>query len=144
MIEGILMIIIGMIAAMSLITSVLNNSKKVLHVINPFQGYFGIFALCWGIWGIISALFDLNWVLQSPIWWITLFVIYIFEIVIGFILGFCLFSKYILKRSDVAQNKAEELVIKLIPYKVTLGFAGIGVGVWSIIYNLIIVNIIKM
>lgn len=144
MIEGILMIIIGIIAAMSLITSVLNDSKKVLHLINPFQGYFGIFALCWGIWGIVSLLLDLSWVLQSPVWRITLFIIYIIEVVIGFISTFSLFSKYILKRSDVAQNKAEELIIKLIPYKISLGLTGICIGIWSIIYKLIIADIIKI
>lgn len=143
-IEGILMIIIGELAAMSLITAVSKDSKKILDVIVPFQGYLGIVVLCWGIWGIISALLGLSWIAQWPIWWITLLAISIVEVVIGFILGFSLISKYALSKNEEAKKKAEELLAKLSPYKITLGLIGIGVGVWSIIYKLIIVQIIKM
>ena len=144
MVEGLLMIVIGAIAAMSLITTIVKDSEKLLNVIVPFQGYLGIVAFIWGIWGLISCILGLGWIAQWPIWWITLLVMSLAETVIGFMLGFGLLSKYVLSKNEEAKKKAEETLAKLAPYKVTLGMIGIGAGVWSLIYNLIIRNIIKM
>jgi hypothetical protein len=144
MLDGILMIVIGALAAMSLITAMVKDSEKLLNVIVPFQGYLGIVAFIWGIWGIISCILGLSWIGQWPIWWITLLIISLVELVIGFMLGFSLLSKYVLSKNEEAKKKAEEMLAKLSPYKVTLGLIGMGAGVWALIYNIIIRNIIKM
>ena len=144
MIEGILMIVIGALAAMTVITKNVKDSEKLLNIIVPFQGYLGIIGFIWGIWGIISAILGLSWIAHWPIWWITTLIISILELVIGFILGFSLISKYALSKSEEAKKKATELLEKLTPSKVTFGIIGIIAGIWALIYKIIIANIIKM
>jgi hypothetical protein len=144
MLDGILMIVIGALAAMSLISVMVKDSEKLLNVIVPFQGYLGIVAFIWGIWGIIECILGLSWIAHWPIWWITLLAISLVELVIGFILGFSLLSKYVLSKNEEAKKKAEEMLAKLTPYKVTLGLIGIGAGVWALIYNIVIRNLINL
>ena len=79
-----------------------------------------------------------------PLWWITRLGIGLVETVIGFMLGFGLLSKYVLSKNEAAKKKAEELLAKLAGYQSNIGIIGIFVGIWVILYRLILHNMINI
>lgn len=59
------------------------------------------------------------------------------EAVLGFILGYGMISKYLLGRNEEAKKKGEELLAKLAPIQGKLGLAGVAVGAWVIVANIV-------
>jgi len=138
MLDGILMIVGGAIAAMSLIAKKSANAEDVLKKIVPFQGYLGVVLFIWGIWGLIRSILGIGILGTWPLWWITLLLVAVVETVLGFMLGFGLISKYALSKNEEAQKKGDEILAKLAVYQTNLGLIGIAVGVWTIIYYILI------
>jgi hypothetical protein len=68
-----------------------------------------------------------------PVWWFTLLVGSVVEMVLGFILGYGLIAKYIFSKSDAAREKGEAIIAKLAPVQGVIGIIGIIVGIWVII-----------
>jgi hypothetical protein len=130
---GITLIILGILAAPSLILSRRPDAEKVLSKITPYQGWIGIIFCLWGIWGIISSLLTMWAIAIVPIWWFTLLVGSVMEMVLGFILGYGLIAKYIFSKSEAAKEKGEAIIAKLAPVQGILGIIGIVVGIWVII-----------
>ncbi|HCL56345.1 MAG TPA: hypothetical protein DHW82_04975 [Spirochaetia bacterium] len=141
MLDGLLMIVIGALAAMSLITKKIKDSEKVLNVLIPFQGYIGFGAFVWGVWGIIRAVLWTSLIATWPIWWITFLAMAVVETVLGFMLGFGLISKWVLSKNEEAKKKGEEILKKLSTYQVLFGLIGIGVGIWLIVYTIVFYRI---
>jgi len=144
MLYGLFLIIIGALAAISLVTKVVKDSEKVLNMIVPFQGIIGVCAFIWGIWGVIYTILNLGWLGTWPIWWITQLATSLVELVIGFILGYGLISKYALSKNEEAKKKGEEILSKLAGYQTMLGIIAMAIGAWYIIYILIIQRIIHL
>jgi len=144
MLYGIFLILIGALAAMSLVTKLVKDSEKLLNTIVPYQGYIGIAAFIWGIWGVIYTILNLGWLGTWPIWWVTQLATSVIELLIGFILGYGLLSKYVLSKNEEAKKKGDELLAKLANFQILLGLIAIGIGVWYTLYILIIIKIIKM
>ncbi|MCP4180154.1 MAG: hypothetical protein GY756_20510 [bacterium] len=133
MIYGITLIILGLLAAPSLILSKKPNAKELLDKITPYQGWIGLIFCFWGIWGIIQALISISLLGTYPIWWITWVASSAVEAVLGFILGYGMINKLVLSKSEEAKKKGEKLLAKLAPMQGKLGLTGIIVGVWVII-----------
>jgi hypothetical protein len=105
MLTGILMILGGAIAAMSLIAKKSEKSGEMLAKLVPFQGYVGIALLLYGIYTLIfGVLFSISILGTWPLWWITMLVVSVVEIVLGFMLGFGLISKYALDKKGAARR----------------------------------------
>jgi hypothetical protein len=130
---GVTLVILGILAAPSLILSRRPDAEKVLSKITPYQGWIGIIFCLWGIWGIIHSLLNMWAIAIVPIWWFTLLVGSVMEMVLGFILGYGLIAKYIFSRSEAAKEKGTAIIAKLAPVQGTLGIIGIIVGIWVII-----------
>lgn len=137
MINGIILVVIGVLAAAALVTKKVENSKELIEKLVPYQGIIGLVAFCWGVWGVISSILSLAWLAIAPLGWITYMAIAVVELLVGFLLGFGLISKYLLSKNEEAMKKGEEIREKLSPYQVTLGLICMGVGVWSIIGDII-------
>jgi hypothetical protein len=133
MVWGILLILLSIIAVPSLTLAKKPNAKELLEKIEPYQGWIGIVFCFWGIWGVITALLNIEWLTTSPPWWITFLTGNTASAVLGFMLGFGLINKYFLSKNEVAKAKAEELRIKIAPKQGKLGLVGIIVGSWMII-----------
>lgn len=133
MIYGITLIILGILAAPSLILSKKPNAKELLDKITPYQGWIGLGFCFWGVWGIISAILNLGWIGDFPVWWITWFASSLVEAVLGFILGYGMINKLLLSKNETAKLKGEQLLAKLAPVQGKLGLAGIIVGLWVIV-----------
>lgn len=133
MIWGISLILLSIIAVPSLILSKKPNAKELLEKVEPYQGWIGLVFCFWGVWGIISAVLNLNWISVAPIWWITLLVGNIVSAALGFMLSSGLINKLLLSKNEAAKAKAEELRTKIAPKQGKLGIAGIVIGIWMII-----------
>jgi hypothetical protein len=130
---GITLIILGILAAPSLILSRKPDADKILGKITPYQGWIGIICCLWGIYGIIWTLMGIGWMAWRPVWWFTLLIGSIMEMILGFILGYGLIAKFIFSKSEAAKEKGAAIIAKLAPVQGTLGIIGIIVGIWVII-----------
>lgn len=133
MIWGITLILLSIIAVPSLILSKKPNAKELLEKVEPYQGWIGLVFCFWGVWGITTAVLNLNWLSIAPIWWITLLVGNIISAALGFMLGSGLINRLFLSKNEVAKAKAEELRAKIAPKQGKLGILGIVVGIWMIV-----------
>ena len=138
MVTGITLILLSIIAVPSLILSKRPDAKEILAKIAPYQGWIGLIFCFWGVYGIIfSGILGLSWMATWPIYWGTALAVNILQALLGFMLGFTLISKYVLSGSAEAKAKGEQLLAKIAPKQGMIGMIGIGVGVWSIVADLL-------
>ena len=137
MIYGITLIILGILAAPSILLAKKPNAKELIDKIAPYQGWIGLVFCLWGLWGVIQALLKISWISEWPIWWITWLAGSAIQTILGFILGYGMISKLILSKNEQAKEKGEKILAKLAPIQGKLGLAGIGIGVWVIIASIV-------
>lgn len=133
MIWGITLILLSIIAVPSLLLSKKPNAKELLEKIEPYQGWIGIVFCFWGVWGLITAIFNLGWLQVAPIWWITFLAGNLISAILGFMLGSGLINKLFLSKNEIAKAKADEFRAKIAPKQGKLGIFGIIVGIWMIV-----------
>ncbi len=137
MIYGLTLIILGLLAAPSLLLSRKPEAGEWLRKITPYQGWIGIVFSFWGIWGIILCILNLGVLSSSPIWWITWMVNSVLEASLGFLLGYGLTSQLILSKNETAKEKGEQLLKKLSPMQGKLGLLVIIIGGWTVVASLL-------
>lgn len=130
---GITLILLSIIAVPSLILAKRPDAKEILEKIEPYQGWIGLIFCFWGVWGVISAFLNIDWLSASPIWWVTLLAGSLIQALLGFMLGFGLINQYLLSKNEAAKVKANQLREKLAPKLGKLGIIGIAVGIWMIV-----------
>ncbi len=134
MITGITLIVLSLIAVPSLILAKKPDAKELLAKIAPYQGWIGLVFFVWGVYGLIfSGILGMSWMATWPVYWATTLIVNIMQILLGFLLGFGMLSKYVLSKNEEAKAKAEELLAKMAPKQGLIGMIGIGVGIWSIV-----------
>lgn len=137
MIYGITLIILGILAAPSLLLSKKPNAKELLNKITPYQGWIGLLFCFWGAWGVIQAILNIGLLGDSPIWWITWISSSSVEAILGFILGYGMINKILLSKNEESKKKGEQLLAKLAPIQGKLGLIGIFMGIWVIIASIL-------
>ncbi len=137
MLNGILLIVLGILAVPSLLLSKRPDAKELLDKITPYQGWIGVVFCIWGVWGIIGSILALGLLTTAPIWWVTLTATNVVTALLGFILGYGLIAKYALSKNEEAKKKGEELLAKLAPIQGKLGLAAIALGIWTIVATII-------
>jgi len=133
---GLALIVLGALSAASLIVAKKPNAAELLNKITPYQGWFGIFACLWGLFGIIWALVGIGvlaWGIFGVIWWLTWLLGCVLLAVLGFILGYGLITKYVFGKNEEAKAKGDAILAKLAPLQGTLGIVAIIVGVWFVV-----------
>ncbi|MDY7394292.1 hypothetical protein UMM65_03505 [Aureibaculum sp. 2210JD6-5] len=133
MIYGISLVLLSIIAVPSLILSKKPNAAELLAKIEPYQGWIGLVFCFWGVWGIISAFLNMDWLTAAPIWWITLLAGSVVEAGLGFMLGYGQINKLFLGNNPKAQEKAAMIREKIAPKQGELGVLGLIVGAWMIV-----------
>lgn len=133
MIYGITLIVLGILAAPSLLLSKKPNAQELLDKITPYQGWIGLVFCLWGVWGVISAILNMGLLASWPIWWITWIASSAIQAVLGFLLGYGMINQLLLSKNEDAKKKGEQLLQKLAPLQGRLGMIGIFVGVWVIV-----------
>ncbi|HEO65270.1 MAG TPA: hypothetical protein ENI73_05285 [Spirochaetes bacterium] len=130
---GLTLILLGILAAPSLLLSKKPDAKEILDKITPYQGWIGVVFCIWGLFGILRAILNISILGLWPVWWITWFVASLLLAGLGFILGYGIISKYALSKNEEVKKKGELVLAKLTPIQEKLGLAAIIWGVWSMI-----------
>lgn len=126
----------GLLAVPGLMVGKNPQAKELLDKIAPFQGIIGIVLFFWGLVFLIARpLSYFGMINILPVLWITMFLLYLVQILLGFLLGFGFISK-MTSGNEQARMKSEELRMKLATYQGPLGIAAIVLGVWFLIYGL--------
>ncbi len=135
MINGIWLILLGVLAVPSLLLAKRPDAKEMLGKLAPFQGWMGAISAIWGVWGIISAVLNIGWLTTWPIYWATWLADSILLAALGLILGIGVMKTFI--KQPAAQAKLDQTLAKVAPHQGRLGIAGIGVGVWMIVAGIL-------
>jgi len=136
MIWGISLILLSILAVPSLLLSKKPNAKELLEKVEPYQGWIGLIFCFWGIWGIIFAILNLEWLTTyPPIWWISVLAGNLISATLGFMLGFGVINNFFLSKNEEAKEKADLLRSKLAPKQGRLGFFGLILGGWVIVVS---------
>ena len=133
MVYAIVLLLLGVLAASSVIVKNKPDAKELIDKLVPIQGWLGFIACFWGVWGIIQSVLNIGWLTTVPVWWITFLAMSIVTASLGLLLGFSLISKFVLSKNEEAMAKGEALRMKLAGYQIPLGFAAIGLAIWGII-----------
>ena len=137
MVYGIILLLLGVLAASSVIVKNKPDAKELIDKLVPIQGWLGFVSCFWGVWGIISAVLKIGWLTTIPVWWITWMATSVVTASLGLLLGFSLITKFVLSKNEEAMAKGEALRMKLAGFQIPLGFAAIGLGIWTLVYSLI-------
>jgi hypothetical protein len=131
MVNGIWLILLGVLAVPSMIIAKKPNAKELIAKITPYQGWIGAVSALWGVWGIIGAIMRIGWISTWPIYWATWLADSVLQFALGLILGIGVLKTFI--KNPQAQAKMDETLAKLSPKQGMLGLAAIGVGIWMIV-----------
>jgi hypothetical protein len=135
MVYGIWLLVLGVVAVPSLIIAKRPDAKQMIDKLTPYQGWIGAVSCLWGVWGIISAVLNIGWLSQWPIWWISWLAGSILQASLGLILGIGTLKTFI--KNPQAQQKMDETLTKIQPKQGVLGLAAIGVGIWEIVSSIL-------
>lgn len=145
LINGIVLVILGGLCLPSIIAKKNPKAKELLDKIVPIQGTVGLFVFAWGIWGVITSLLSLGIISSWPISWITGLLSSVISFAGGAILGWGMIQKKILvKAPQDVLAKAEDFYVKLVKLQEKIGYAAIIMGIWTILYTLLLQNILKL
>jgi succinate-acetate transporter protein len=128
------MIVAGILAAATLIVSKKPEAKVLIDKLTPYQGWVGIVLFFWGIWDIINSIGTLSF---SAVFFLIYLVVALIELVLGFLLGFGLITKYALSKSEAALAKGQAIRAKLAPVQGIFGFIAIAMAIIFVILGFV-------
>jgi len=134
MLAGLITICGGIIAASNLIIARKPNAKDLIDKLTPYQGWIGIVMFFWGIWGMFDQLRFISLLSSHPMLWILGLASAAADLVVGFLLGFGLISKYTLGKSAAAQARGQQFRARLAPWQGTFGLLAIAMGVLYLVW----------
>ena len=137
MLYGLTLIVLGLLAAPSLLLSKKPDAKELLDKLSAYQGWIGLVFCILGVWGMITYLLNIGSLSTAPIVWITYFAGETLQASLGFILGYGMINKLILSKNQGAENKGAELLTKLAPIQGKLGLFAVVLGIWMVVASII-------
>lgn len=123
----------GVLAAANLIIGMQPRAKELIDKLTPYQGAIGLGMLAWGAYNLTDLGLFIKLIGHMPVTAIAAIGMILLLIIVGFILGFGLLSKYVLSKNEQAAAKGEQLRAKLAPLTGILGFALIGCALWLLL-----------
>jgi len=130
---GISLLLLGVLAAPSLLLSRKPEAKALLDKIVPYQGAFGAICAVCGAFGVANAFLKLRWLESFPIWWVTYFGTSVLELALGLLLGVGVLKMFI--KAPQAQLKLDVVTTRLAPRQGLIGLVAICVGAWCVFAN---------
>jgi hypothetical protein len=131
-----IIVIGGILAAASLIVARKPDATKLIEKLTPYQGWTGVVMFFWGTWGLINSLRFMSLLSAAPLTWIFALTASVVMMVVGFLLGFGLLTKWTLANSPAAQIRGQQIRAKLAPLQGTFGLLAIAVGLVNFIWVL--------
>ena len=134
MLAGLITIAGGLLAASNLIIAKKPNAKDLIDKLTPYQGWIGVVMFFWGIWGTFDCLRFMSFISVRPLFWTFWLASSVADLVVGFLLGFGLITKYALGKNAAAQVRGQQIRQKLAGYQGTFGLLAIVMGVLYIVW----------
>ncbi|HEU4727450.1 MAG TPA: hypothetical protein VFT22_06170 [Kofleriaceae bacterium] len=134
MFAGLITIVGGILAASSLIIARKPNAKDLIDKLTPYQGWIGIVLFFWGVWGTLGTLGAISWLSVRPLLWVFWLASDVADLVVGFLLGFGLITRYALGKNLAAQARGQQIRARLAPYQGTFGLLAIVMGVLYLVW----------
>ena len=132
MIYGILLIILGLLAAPKLVLDKIPGLGGLVTTLQKVESFIGLFAIFWGAWSIVQCILNLGLMSSSFLWWVTWLVGAILVFLLGLILGLNL-----LIGNVISTIKGEAILLVLAPYRKTLALAALILGIWTIVVRIL-------
>ncbi len=129
MIGGLITIAGGTLASSGFIISKKPNAKELIDKLVPYTGWIGMVMFFWGVWETIAVVRNLALLSSAPLTWVFWAGVAVADLLVGFLLGFSMISKYALSRNELAKEKGALIRAKLMSIQVPLGFLAIIMGV---------------
>ncbi len=134
MLAGLITIAGGILAASALIIARKPNAKQLIDKLTPYQGWIGIVMFVWGIKELFGSLTNMGLIKVAPVLWVFWLATGVADLLVGFLLGFGLITKYALGRSPQAEARGQALRLKLAAYQGVLGLFAIAMGVLYLVW----------
>ncbi len=138
MLDALLIIAAGILAASGLIIARKPNAAALIDKLAVGQGWIGVALFFWGSWRIIWCLLNLGLLSVMPFWALVNIGVSALEVVLGFLLGFGLITKWTLKGNAMALARGQAIRQKLVVYQGTLGLAGIAAGALLLVLTILL------
>ena len=136
MLDGLISIAGGILAASALIVAKKPNAKELITKLTPYTGWIGIVMFCWGVYGLLNIVRFMGVLTAAPIFFAFVLATTLSDLAVGFLLGFGLITKYTLNSSPGARARGEQLRERLVPYQATFGLISIACGTLYIVWVL--------
>lgn len=130
-VTGILLILLGLLAASSLIATYSEDAGDAIAKLRPIQGTLGLIGVVAGIGLLLQVLLSVGGVGFKAAGFGTLLVVFLAPALmaaVGFLMGFSMITGLIANNKE-ARAKANSFYEKLSPYQVALGLIAVAVGV---------------
>ena len=134
MFAGLITIAGGILAASALIIARKPNAKQLIDKLTPYQGWIGIVMFGWGIWEVLGALRHVSLLGHFPLLWTFWLATGIADLVVGFLLGFGLITKYVLDKDERTRARGSALRLKLAAHQGVFGLLAICMGTLYIVW----------
>ena len=128
MIDGLITIAGGILAASALIIARKPNAKDLIDKLAPYQGWIGAVLFCWGVWDTLFIVRNLGALTHFPLLMLFGIGITVTDLVVGFLLGFGLITKYALDKSPAALARGQRIRARLATYQGAFGLGAIALG----------------
>lgn len=133
-----MMIVGGILGAASLIVSKKPDAQELIDKLTPYQGWIGVVLFLWGLWATISCILNLGLLSLVPIWWIMMLLTSLVQLLLGFLLGFGLITKYALSKNETAMQRGQEIRAKLAKFQGPLGLASIALALVYLVLSFVL------
>lgn len=134
MLAGLITIAGGILAASALIIARKPNAKDLIDKITPYQGWIGIVMFFWGVWAVLDCVRFMSLLSARPLFWIFWLASGVADLLVGFLLGFGLITKYALSRNAAALARGQKLRAKLAAYQGGFGLFAMAMGSLYIVW----------
>jgi len=134
MIGGLIPIAGGVLASSGFIISKKPNAKELIDKLVPYQGWIGAVMFFWGIWETISVVTHLGQLGEAPLRFVFWMLVAASDLLVGFLLGYGLITKYAFGKNEQAQEKGAAVRAKLVKWQAPLGLLAVVMGVLYLVW----------
>jgi len=128
MLSGLITIAGGILAASALIVARKPNAKDLIDKLTPYQGWIGVIMFLWGVWAGIDCVTHLGLLGTNPVFFAFWLASGAADLLVGFLLGFGLITKYALAKNPAAEARGQRIRARLVPYQGMCGLFAIAMG----------------
>jgi hypothetical protein len=134
MVGGLIPIAGGVLASSGFIISKKPNAKELIDKLTPYQGWIGMVMFFWGVWETISVVTHMGLLAEKPLRFVFWALVAASDLLVGFLLGYGLITKYAFGKSEVAQAKGAQVREKLVKIQAPLGLLAVVMGVLYLVW----------